>query len=130
MTPVKGQSSSRHKGKKIVFDSPTARGVGEEAVYSESDHSNEEEAQCASDSECAPFIDPWYDIHAHFPKVPSDYTSPPSGHVWFALCCRNTDVSWAPLASLIPDLVIHQGTSLPVPIHFEFGSSTILGWRE
>ena len=34
------------------------------------------------------------------------------------------------LASSIPDLVIRQGTSLPVPIHFEFGSGTALGWRE
>ena len=34
------------------------------------------------------------------------------------------------LASSIPNLVICQGTSLPIPIHFEFGSSTTLGWRE
>ena len=34
------------------------------------------------------------------------------------------------MASSIPDLIIRQGTSLPVPIHFEFGSSTMLGSRE
>ena len=50
--------------------------------------------------------------------------------VWLALCHRNTNVSWALLASSIPDLVIRQGTSLLVPIHFEFGSGTTLGWKE
>ena len=105
--------------------------VGKEAMYSESDHSDEEEALCAPDSKCAPFIDPWYDTHAHFPKVPSDYTSPlPPGRVWLAFCCHNTDVSWAPLASSIPNLVIRQGSSLLVPILFEFGSGTTLGWKE
>ena len=130
MTSAKGQNSSRHKGKEVVSDSPTARDVGKEVVYSKSDHYNEEEAPCAPNNECAPLIDPWYDIHPHFPKVPSDYTPLLLGCVWLALCQRNTDVSWAPLASSIPDLIIHQGTSLPVPIHFEFGSSTALGWRE
>ena len=81
MTPTKGQSSSRHKGKEIVSDTPSARNVGEEAVYSESEHSNEEEAQRAPDSECTSLIDPWYDIHAHFPKIPRDYTPPPPGRV-------------------------------------------------
>ena len=35
-----------------------------------------------------------------------------------------------PLASSIPDLVIRQGTLLPMPIHFEFGSGMALGWKE
>ena len=55
---------------------------------------------------------------------------PPSSCVWLALCRRNTNVSWAPLASSIPNLIIRQGTSLPLHIHFEFGSSTALGWKE
>ena len=130
MTPAKGQSSSRRKGKEIVSDPPSARDVGEKAMYSESNHFDEEEAQRALDSECTPFIDPWYDIHAYFPKIPCDYMPTPSGRVWLAFCRRNTNVSWAPLASLIPDLVIRQGTSLPVPIHFKFGSGTELGWKE
>ena len=54
----------------------------------------------------------------------------PLGHVWLALCHRNTEASWAPLASSIPDLVIRQGTSLPMPIHFAFGSSMAFGWKE
>ena len=100
-------------------------------MYSESDHSDEEEAHRAFDSECAPLINPWYDIHAHFPKVPGDYTPPlPPSHVWLALCRHNTDISWAPLASLIPDLIIRQGASFPMPIHFEFGSGIALGWKE
>ena len=130
MTLAKGQSSSCHKGKEIDSDPPTARNVGKEDVYSESDHSDEDEARRTLDSECAPLIDPLYDIHAHFLKVLNDYTPLPPGYVWLTLCHHNTDVSWAPLASSIPDLVIGQGTSLPMPIHFEFGSSTALGWKE
>ena len=103
---------------------------GEEAVYSEFDSSNEEEVWPTPDSECAPLIDPWYNVHAHFPKVLGDYMPPPSGYVWLVLYHRNTDVSWALLASSIPDLVIHQGTSLPMPIHFKFKSGTALGWKE
>ena len=110
--------------------SSTAFDVGEEAEYSESEHSDEEEAQRDLDSECAPLIDPWYDINPHFPKILGYYALPPPSHVWLALCRRNPDVSWAPLASSVPDLVIRQGISLPVPIHFEFGSGTALGWRE
>ena len=66
----------------------------------------------------------------HFLKVPSDYTLLPPGCVWLPLCRRNTNISWAPLASSILDLVICQGISLPVPILFEFGSGTALGWKE
>ncbi|KAK9983658.1 hypothetical protein SO802_033183 [Lithocarpus litseifolius] len=86
--------------------------------------------QRALDSECAPLINPWYDIHPHFPNVPGDYLQPAPSRVWLALYWRNTDVSWALLASSISDLIIRQGTSLPMPIHFEFGSGTALGWRE
>ena len=107
MTSVKSQSSSHCKGKEVISDPPTARDVSEEAMYFESDHFNEEETQCAPDSECAPLIDPWYDIHPHFLKIPGDYAPSPPGHVWLTLCRRNTDVSWALLASSIPDLVIH-----------------------
>ena len=106
MMSVKGQSSSCRKGKEIVFDPPTAHNVGEEAVYSELDHSNEEETQRAPDNEGAPLIDAWYDVHAHFPKFPGDYMPLPPGRVWLALCRRNIDFSWAPLASSILDLVI------------------------
>ena len=93
MTPTKGQSSSPRKGKEITSDPPTARDVGEEAVYSKSDHFDEEEERQAPDSECTPLIYPWYDIHAHFPKVPSDYTLPPPSRVWLALCHCNTNIS-------------------------------------
>ena len=67
---MKSQGSSRHKGKEIASNDPTTRDVGEEATYSESDHSNENEAQHDPNSECAPLIDPWYDTYAHFPKIP------------------------------------------------------------
>ena len=130
MATVKSQGSSRRKGKEAIFDPPAALDVGEEAEYSESEHSDEEEAQRDPNNECAPLIDPWYDIHLHFPKIPGDYAPPPPGRVWLALCWRNPDVSWAPLASSVPDLVIRQGISLPMPIHFEFGSGIALGWRE
>ena len=58
MTSAKGQSSSRRKGKEIVSDPFIARDVSKKAVYSESDHSDEDDARCAPDGECAPFIDP------------------------------------------------------------------------
>ena len=126
---MKSQGSSRHKGKEIGSNPPAVPDVGEEAEYSESKHSAEEETQHDPNSECAPLIDPWYEVHPHFPKIPDDYVSPPGG-IWLALGQRNPDVSWAPLASSIPDLAIRQGISLPVPIHFEFGLGTALGWRE
>ena len=79
---------------------------------------------------CPPLIDPWYDAHTHFPAMLDDYLPPPKGHVWLSICHRDTKVSWAFLASLISDLDIHQGTSLPMSILFEFRSGTSLGWKE
>ena len=81
MMPAKGQNSSRRKGKEIFSDAPIVRDVGEEVMYSESDHSNEEEARRAPNSKCAPFINLWYDTHAHFPKFPDNYMSRPPSHV-------------------------------------------------
>ena len=130
MLSVKSQGSSHRKGKAIASDSPAILDVGEETEHSESEQSTREETQCNPNSECASLIDPWYEVHPHFPKVPGDYAPPPPDRVWLALGRRNPDVSWAPLASLIPDLAICQGISLPIPIHFEFGSGTALGWRE
>ena len=130
MAPVKSQGSSHRKRKKAISDPPTVLDVGKEAEYSESEHSDEEEVQRDPDSECASLIDPWYDIPPYFPKIPGDYVPPPLGRVWLALCQRNPDVSWAPLASSVPDLVIRQGISLSMHVHFEFGSGTALGWKE
>ena len=62
MAPVKSQGSSRRKGKEAIFEPPAALDVGEEAEYSESEHSDEEEAQRNPDSECASLIDPWYNV--------------------------------------------------------------------
>ena len=81
MTPVKNQGFSHCKGKEVVSNDPTARGVGEEAAYSESDRFDKEKARRNPDSDCAPFIDPWYDTHAHFPKVHSEYMPPQHGHI-------------------------------------------------
>ena len=72
MMMARSHGSLCRKGKEVVSDDPTTRDVGEEATHSESDHFDEEEARRDPDSECAPFIDPWYDTHAHFPKVPSE----------------------------------------------------------
>ena len=58
MAPVKSSGSSRCKGKKAVYDPPVEQETGEEAVYSESDHSDEEKARRDLDSECASLIDP------------------------------------------------------------------------
>ena len=130
MAPMKSQGSSRRKGKEVASDPPAVPDVGEEAEYSESEHSVGEEAQRDPNNECAPLIDPWYKIHPHFPKVPSDYAPSPPSHVWLALGQRNPNISWAPLASSIPNLAICHGISLPVPIHFEFGSSATSGCRK
>ena len=127
---MKSQGSSRHKGKAIASDSPAVPNVGEEMDRSNSKRSAEEEAQRNPDSECAPLIDPWYEVNPHFPKIPGDYVPPPLGRVLIALVWRNPDVSWALLASSIPDLSIRQGTSLPVSLHFEFRSGTTSGWKE
>ena len=86
MAPVKSSGSSRHKGKEVVYDPPAEQEMSEEAVYSESDHSDEEEVRRDPDNECAPLIDPWYDVHPSFPKIPSDYMPLPPSHVWLALC--------------------------------------------
>ena len=130
MSPVKSQGSTRRKEKAIASDSPAVPDVGEETEHFESEQSTREETQRDPNSKCAPLIDPWYEVHPHFPKVPGNYAPLPPGRIWLALGRRNPDISWAPLASSIPDLAIRQGISLPVPIHFEFRSGTALGWRE
>ena len=61
-------------------------------------------------------------------KGVTTYLPPSSSRV--ALYRRDTKVSWAPLASTILDLDIHQGTSPSVPILFEFRLGTSLGWKE
>ena len=127
MSPVKSPSSSRRKGKKVASDSPA---VPEEMERFDSERSTKEETERDPDSECAPLIDPWYEISPHFPKVPGEYVPPLQGRVLITLVWRDPDVSWAPLASSILDLSIRQGVSLPVPLHFEFRSSASLGWKE
>ena len=124
MSPVKSLSSSRRKGKAVASDSPA---VPEEVERSDLERSTEEETERDLDNECAPLIDPWYEIRPHFPKVPGEYVPPPQGRVLITLVRRDPDVSWAPLASSVPDLFIRQGASLPVPLHFEFGSGASLG---
>ena len=130
MAPVKTPASSRRKGKSVAVDPPVEHEVEEEEARSDSDHSEEEEARRDPDSECAPLIDPWYNLSPHFPKALGEYVPPPVNRVWLALCRRKPDVSWAPVSSSISDLIIRQGIALPVPIYFEFGSGTALGWKE
>ena len=86
MTLGKSQGSSHRKGKEVISAPLATHDVGEEAVYSKSDHSDVEEAQRDPDNECAPLIDPWYNIDPHFPKIPGDYALPLLGHVWLDLC--------------------------------------------
>ena len=82
MSPVKSPSSSRRKGKTVASDSPA---VPEEVERSDSERSTEEETERDPDSECAPLIDPWYEISPYFPKVPGEYVSPPQGCVLITL---------------------------------------------
>ena len=130
MSPAKGDSSSSRKGKKVSTDDSPAETMGDKAPHSESEPFEEEEGGHEPGSEHPPLIDQWYDTHIHFLIVPGDYLPPPSSHVWLSICRHDIKVSWTPLASSIPDLDVHQGTSLLVPILFEFGSSTSLSWKE
>ena len=111
----------------VASDSPA---VPEEVERFDSEQSTEEETERDPDSECAPLIDPWYEINPHFPKAPGKYVSLPSGRVLITFVRRDPDVSWALLASSVPDLSIRQGISLPVPFHFEFGSGASSDWKE
>ena len=90
MSPVKSQGSSHRKGKAVASDSPA---VPEEMERSDTERSTEEEMECDLDSECAPLIDPWYEINPHFPKIPGDYVPPPPGRVLITLVRRDPDVS-------------------------------------
>ena len=83
MASVKSQCTSHRKGKEAISDPPTALDVGREAEYSKLEHSDKEEAQRNPNSECAPLIEPWYDVHPHFPKIPSDYA--PLGRCFLGL---------------------------------------------
>ncbi|KAK9988301.1 hypothetical protein SO802_028540 [Lithocarpus litseifolius] len=73
MTPAKGQGSSHCKAMETFVDNPIAKIVGEDTPLSESEHSKDEERSRNPNSEYAPFIDLWYDAHAHFSVVPGDY---------------------------------------------------------
>ena len=82
MSPVKSPSSSRRKGKTVASNSSA---VPEEVECSDLERSTEEEIERDPDSECAPLIDPWYEINPHFPKVPGEYVPPPQGRVLITL---------------------------------------------
>lgn len=104
--------------------------MGEETPLSESNYFEKKEGGRNSNIECPPLNDQWYDTYIHFPVVPSDYSPPLSGHVWLSICRHDMEVSWAPLVSTITHLDIHQRTSLHMPVLFDFGSDTSLGWKE
>ena len=101
MSPAKSPGSSRRKGKAVAFDPPI---VSEEVDRSDSERSIEEETERDPNGECAPLIDPWYEPSPYFPKAPDEYVSPPPGRVLITLVRRDPDISWALLASSIPDL--------------------------
>ena len=90
MSPAKSPSSSRRKGKAVAFDPPV---VSKEVDRSDSERSTEKEAERDPDGECAPLIDPWYEISPHFPKVPGEYVPPSPGRVLITLIQRDPDVS-------------------------------------
>lgn len=131
MSLATGEGSSRRKRKEVVADKPPAEvEKGEEGPYFKPDHSDEEEVHCNPNSERLPLIDSWFDTHSQFLVVSDDFLPPLSGRVWLSLEQHGFDISWAMLASSIPDLIVFHGVVLPVSILFEFGSSTSLGWKE
>ena len=93
MLQAKDEGSSRRKGKEVTVDDPLAKTVGEKTPFSKSNHSEEEEQGCDSNSECPPFIALRYDTHIHFLVVPSDYSPPSSGHEWLSICRCDIEVS-------------------------------------
>ena len=101
MTSTKGC-----KGNKIAANDPATKTTGEDSLLSKSERSKEEEGSYSPDSECTPFINRWYDTHMHFLVVLDDYLTPLPCRVWISICRRDTEVSWAALASSIPDLDI------------------------
>lgn len=107
MSPAKSEGFSRHKRNEIVVDDPPVEAQKDkEASYSKSNYSKEEGSRDPS-SEWPPLIDPWYDTHSYFLVLPDDNSPPPLGSVWLSLEWHDYDISWAPLASSIPDLTIH-----------------------
>ena len=82
MSVVKDEGSSHRKGKEIAVDNPLTKTMGEEAPLFELNHSKEKEGGRNLNSECPPFINPWYDTYAYFPIVPDDYLPSPLGHVF------------------------------------------------
>lgn len=115
---------------KRLADDPLVKVVGGEAPHFELDHFEKEEEGRDPGSECPSLVNQWYNTHIHFLVVSDDYSPPPLGYVRLSFGLRDSKVSWAPLASFIPNLDILQGTALLVPILFEFRSSTSLGWKK
>ena len=74
MSPAKGDSSSRNKGKEATTNDLLAKTMGDEDPHSKLDRFEEEEGVRNLGSECPPLINPWYDTHIHFPMVPDDYS--------------------------------------------------------
>ena len=130
MLLAKGESSFCRKGKEVAVDDSPVEAVGGEAPHSKSDRFEEEEGGCDLGNECPPHIDPWYETYIHFSVVSGDYSPPSLGRVCLSLEQRDSAISWAPLASSIPDHDICEGTTLLVTILFKFESSTSLGWKE
>ena len=104
MLLVKGDSSSRRKGKEVAIDDLPAKTVDGEDPHSELDHFEDKEGVRDPGSECPPLINPWYDTHIHYPVVLGDYSPPLSSRVCISICRRDTEVSWAPLASSILEI--------------------------
>lgn len=98
----------------VIVDDPLVEAKrGEEAPHSKSECSVEEEGSRNPSNECPHLINPWYDTYFHFRVVSSDYLPPYMVCVWVSLKWLNSEVSWAPLASSIPDPAIRQGDLWP-----------------
>ena len=129
MSPAKDEGSSAIRGKKLLLMILLPK-LWTNKLLSSNWTTSRRGKGLDPNSDCHPLINPWHDAHIHFPMVPSDYSPSPPSHVWLSICRYDTKVSWALLASTIPDLDVRQGISLLVPILFEFGSGPSLGWKE
>ena len=78
MAPVRSESSSHHKGKKLVVErTPFEREGDRENSFAELGHSEGKGTTCDPNSECLPILEPWYNRHIHFLVVVDGYTYPP-----------------------------------------------------
>ena len=127
MSLANGETSIHHKGKEVSTKDPPVEAVGGEASHFKSDHSKEEKGVAtrvmgalllSTRGMILTSISRWCLVTIcllHWAKC------------GFPFVVVIPKFLWAPMAFSIPNLDIHQGTVLPMPILFKLESGTSLG---